>query len=303
MFATPNNDLKILQTYTLYQGLPWIDLDNEVDVRSKENFELALRFSSSVNSGDEFFTDLNGMQMIKRRRQTKLPTQANFYPMSAGVYIEDDTTRMSIHSAQALGVSSLSSGQIEIMLDRRLSSDDNRGLQQGVRDNKRTVAHFRIVIEPMSSSSGNKKEERVGFHSHVGHLATWSLHYPLVKMIGDATPKSISSKNVEQELNCDLHLVTFRTLASPTTYEANERSTAAEKKAAMVMHRVVPDCRSRLTLPDTSCLATGLEIEPLKLISTLKSAKKTSLTNLYEGNKAEQFRLQPNDISSILVSF
>ncbi|CAI2353900.1 unnamed protein product [Caenorhabditis sp. 36 PRJEB53466] len=295
-------DLKVLQTYTLYEGLPWLDLDNEVDVRTKDNFELALRFSTSVNSGDEFFTDLNGMQMIKRRRQSKLPTQANFYPMSAGVYIEDESTRMTIHSAQALGVSSLASGKVEIMLDRRLSSDDNRGVGQGVRDNKRTVAHFRIVVEPMAQG-GSNKDERVGFHSAVGHLATWFLHYPVVKMIGEATPKSISSKNLEQELNCDLHVVTFRTLASPTTYDANESSTAAEKKAALVMHRVVPDCRSRLALSSTSCLATGFQIEPLKLISTLKSAKSTSLTNLYEGQKAEQFQLQPNDVSTILVSF
>ncbi|CAO4379305.1 unnamed protein product [Caenorhabditis nigoni] len=94
-----------------------------------------------------------------------------------------------------------------------------------------------------------------------------------------------------------------RSLASPTTYEANERSTTAEKKAAMVMHRVVPDCRSRLTLPNTSCLSSGLEIEPLKLISTLKSARQTTLTNLYVGQKSEEFKLQPNDVSSILVSF
>lgn len=161
------------------------------------------------------------MQMIKRRRQSKLPTQANFYPMAAGVFIEDEATRLSIHSAQALGVSSLASGQIEIMLDRRLSSDDNRGLQQGVRDNKRTVAHFRIVVEPMSG--GASKEERVGFHSSVGHLATWSLHYPVVKMIGEATPKPVKSKNLEQELNCDLHVVTFRwvnvLLASGSHYQ------------------------------------------------------------------------------------
>uniref|UniRef100_A0A8R1DTP1 Alpha-mannosidase n=1 Tax=Caenorhabditis japonica TaxID=281687 RepID=A0A8R1DTP1_CAEJA len=302
VFTTPVSELKTLQTYTLYQGLPWLDLDNEVDVRSKDNIELALRFSTSVNSGDEFFTDLNGMQMIKRRRQSKLPTQANFYPMSAGVYIEDESTRMSIHSAQALAVASLSSGQIEIMLDRRLSTDDNRGLAQGVRDNKRTVAHFRIVVEPMSAG-GSIKGERVGFHSSVGHLATWSLHYPVVKMIGEATPKSISSKNMEEEMNCDMHVVTFRTLATPTTYDENSRSTFAEKKAALVLHRVVPDCRSRLSLPNSSCLRSGFDVEPIKLIPTLKSAKHTSLTNLYEGQKADKFNLQPNDVSSILVSF
>lgn len=34
-----------------------------------------------------------------------------------------------------------------MMLDRRLSKDDERGLGQGVKDNKLTAAHFRILVE------------------------------------------------------------------------------------------------------------------------------------------------------------
>ena len=43
---------------------------------------------------------------------------------------------MSLIAGQPLGGTSLASGQLEVMLDRRLAQDDNRGLFQGVLDNK-----------------------------------------------------------------------------------------------------------------------------------------------------------------------
>ena len=40
-------------------------------------------------------------------------------------------SRLSLHSAQALGAGVTSTGHIDVILDRRLMQDDNRGLFQG----------------------------------------------------------------------------------------------------------------------------------------------------------------------------
>ena len=56
-----------------------------------------MRLSTGLASGDEFFTDLNGFQMIRRKRMLeKLPLQANYYPIPSMAYIQDTTSRYSL---------------------------------------------------------------------------------------------------------------------------------------------------------------------------------------------------------------
>ena len=73
---------------------------------------------------------------MKRRRLSTLPLQGNFYPVASMMYIQDKKSRLSIVSGQPLGGTSLGSGELEIMLDRKIKLDDHRGLQQGIMDNK-----------------------------------------------------------------------------------------------------------------------------------------------------------------------
>ncbi|XP_042328566.1 alpha-mannosidase 2x isoform X2 [Sceloporus undulatus] len=124
-----------------------------VDIRDHVNKELALRFSTDIESQGTFFTDLNGFQIQPRQYLKKLPLQANFYPMPVMAYIQDMQTRLTLHTAQALGVSSLNNGQLEVILDRRLMQDDNRGLGQGLKDNKRTCNRFRLLLERHSQAN------------------------------------------------------------------------------------------------------------------------------------------------------
>lgn len=53
--------------------------------------------------------------MIKRRRFSKLPTQANYYPLPSVGYIQDNQTRLTIVTGQPLGVASMASGQFEVI--------------------------------------------------------------------------------------------------------------------------------------------------------------------------------------------
>uniref|UniRef100_A0AAY5L1Z2 Alpha-mannosidase n=1 Tax=Esox lucius TaxID=8010 RepID=A0AAY5L1Z2_ESOLU len=124
-----------------------VEICNSVDIRGEFNREIAMRLTSDLDSKDRFFTDLNGFQIQPRRTMAKLPLQANFYPMTSMAYLQDSGTRMTLLSAQSLGSASLKSGQLEVIMDRRLNQDDNRGLGQGVLDNKVTSNSFRLLLE------------------------------------------------------------------------------------------------------------------------------------------------------------
>lgn len=54
--------------------------------------------------------------MVRRQRFAKLPTQANYYPLPAAAYIEDTKTRLTVATAQPLGVASMGTGQIEVVI-------------------------------------------------------------------------------------------------------------------------------------------------------------------------------------------
>ncbi|KAJ2953191.1 hypothetical protein O0L34_g768 [Tuta absoluta] len=151
---------------------------------SVDDIELAMRLATRVHNGDTFYTDLNGMQMIKRRYFEKLPLQANFYPLPAAAYIQDDTHRLNVLTSTPLGMAALQPGEIQVMQDRRLSRDDNRGLNQGVMDNVRTRHNFKLIIE-----TANKPCQKPPHPSHPSgqlslgaHISAQTLLHPLTVM-------------------------------------------------------------------------------------------------------------------------
>uniref|UniRef100_A0A9J8AZH3 Alpha-mannosidase n=1 Tax=Cyprinus carpio carpio TaxID=630221 RepID=A0A9J8AZH3_CYPCA len=154
----------ITHTLRLYniQGVEGqsVEICNTVDIRGETNHEIAMRITSDLNSKDRFFTDLNGYQVQPRKTLAKLPLQANFYPMTSMVYLQDSSARLSLLTAQSLGAASLKSGQLEVIMDRRLNQDDNRGLGQGVLDNKITANSFRLLLEKRSSAEEVYSDER-----------------------------------------------------------------------------------------------------------------------------------------------
>lgn len=54
--------------------------------------------------------------MVRRRYFDKIPLQANFYPLPAATYIEDDSMRFTVLTSTPLGMAALQPGQIEVRL-------------------------------------------------------------------------------------------------------------------------------------------------------------------------------------------
>lgn len=113
-----------------------LSIDNLVNIAGQDNTEFAMRLVTDIDSGQTFYSDLNGLQvcmanfllwyerndnsmsitkqMTKRKKWDQLPLQAQFYPMPAMAYIEDLKARLTLATKQPLGVSSLESGHLEV---------------------------------------------------------------------------------------------------------------------------------------------------------------------------------------------
>uniref|UniRef100_A0A8C3B5H9 Alpha-mannosidase n=1 Tax=Cyclopterus lumpus TaxID=8103 RepID=A0A8C3B5H9_CYCLU len=203
-----------------------IDFTTMVDIRDQTNKELAMRLDTDIQSGDVFYTDLNGFQMQPRRHFLKLPLQANFYPMPSQAYIQDSHHRLTLHTAQSLGVTSLESGQLEVIMDRRLMQDDNRGLGQGLKDNKKTTNRFRLLLE--RRSMGNKSLFLIAttsFPSILSHMTNYFLNHKVLALPvlpkRRGIPPLQTFAPLKSNLPCDFHLLNLRSIQSQVTGKQN----------------------------------------------------------------------------------
>lgn len=89
-----------------------VEIRNLVDIRPMGNTEIVMRLLSGIRNEATFYTDLNGLQLIKRKRLKKLPLQGNYYPVPSQIFIEDEHMRLTLLSGQPLGGSSLDAGQV-----------------------------------------------------------------------------------------------------------------------------------------------------------------------------------------------
>lgn len=160
-----------------------VEIQNVVDLGHMLDTEIVMRISTGVKSGSFFYSDLNGLQWIKRQRFEKLPIQANYYPVPSALFIEDAQYRVTVLSGQALGGSSLKEGELELMQDRRLQRDDNRGLGQGVMDNRKVLHVFKVLLEAREGCKKLDAAHPGGFLTQRAHLESQTLTYPMERLV------------------------------------------------------------------------------------------------------------------------
>ncbi|XP_062062260.1 alpha-mannosidase 2x isoform X2 [Lepus europaeus] len=298
---------QVVRLYNLpgVEGLS-LDMASLVDIRDYVNKELALRIRTDVDSQGTFFTDLNGFQVQPRRYLKKLPLQANFYPMPVMAYIQDAQQRLTLHTAQALGVSSLENGQLEVILDRRLMQDDNRGLGQGLKDNKRTCNRFRLLLERRTAgkSPGEVQDtDSTSYPSLLSHLTSVHLNAPVLALpvAKRQLPGSAlrSFHPLAASLPCDFHLLNLRTLPA-------EDDTLPAPDTALILHRKGFDCGLEAKNLGFNCTTSQGKVALGSLFRGLDVGflQPTSLTLLYPlaaPSNGTDVYLEPMEVSTFRV--
>ena len=86
--------------------------------------EIVSRFYTVMKTGGVFYTDSNGREMLKRKRNSrdtwklnlKEPVAGNYYPVTAKIAIEDPKHRLAVLNDRSQGGSSMFDGTLELMV-------------------------------------------------------------------------------------------------------------------------------------------------------------------------------------------
>ncbi|KAH9509722.1 Alpha-mannosidase 2x [Bulinus truncatus] len=257
-----------------------VDISNIVDIRTTQNKEVGMRIHTNIENPDHvFYSDLNGFQMQKRKYYQKLTLQGNVYPMPTMAYLQDGMRRVSVLSAQSAGAANLIPDSMDVMLDRRLSQDDNRGLGQGVLDNHPTLSKFRLLFEKRSAAAQVVTPES-SFPSLLGQLSSLALIHPVFVM-----PRNVQGKEyplnkemllLTDSLPCEVHLLNLRVLQHGD--DQKELQYVPKDSSLLLLRNFPHDCG--FAAPHLSCLSTDGKIVLSKLFSNaeVKESVQTSLT-------------------------
>lgn len=194
-----------------------IHLENALDFGGSENLldtELFMRFVTNIQNSDPpiMYTDSNGFHMQERKYVADAGIPGNYFPITTMAYIEDQQVRLSLLTNHAHGAASIATGRLEIMLDRRIIYDDDRGLAEGVVDNTKITNEFWLLPEYFESvyfNWGNEISRPSMFANHMSN----SLNYPInLFSIIEWDPRKIIPviKLFRECFPCDVHVVNLR---------------------------------------------------------------------------------------------
>lgn len=120
-----------------------------IPIDDNQGKEVISRFSSDIQTGSYFYTDSNGREFVTRRLNYRPtwplnvtePIAGNYYPVNAAAYIKDTGRQLSLLNDRSQAGASINSGQIEMMIQRRLLADDSRGVGEPLNETDGITAY------------------------------------------------------------------------------------------------------------------------------------------------------------------
>lgn len=102
--------------------------------------EVITKITANMVTDKVFYTDSNGRDFLKRVRDYRedwplivtQPVAGNYYPLNLGIFTNDSKSELSILVDRATGGASIKDGELELMLHRRMITDDGRGVGEAL---------------------------------------------------------------------------------------------------------------------------------------------------------------------------
>ncbi|XP_051024475.1 lysosomal alpha-mannosidase-like [Acomys russatus] len=159
------------QVVRLYPGQRHLELEwtvGPIPVQDGWGKEIISRFHTPMKTEGQFYTDSNGREILKRRRDYR-PTwrlyqtervAGNYYPVNTRIYMTDGHMQLTVLTDRSQGGSSLQDGSLELMVHRRLLADDGRGVDEALiesGDGKRVRGHHLVLLSSVRDAAARHR--------------------------------------------------------------------------------------------------------------------------------------------------
>ncbi|XP_072948571.1 lysosomal alpha-mannosidase-like [Epargyreus clarus] len=136
----------VTQIIRLYRGEEFVELEwiiGPVPVGNDLGKEVVTIFKTNISNNGDFFTDSNSRQMMKRNcwnktssTPQKKPVPACYYPVTSRICLQslNSSVEMCVLTDRTQGGTSYDEGELELMMHRRLLTDDGFGLEESLNE-------------------------------------------------------------------------------------------------------------------------------------------------------------------------
>ncbi|UJR27289.1 hypothetical protein I4U23_008584 [Adineta vaga] len=244
------------QSIRLLDNSPYIEFDWIVG-RLEPNVEFVTEYRSKdlVNEGI-FYTDSSGRSLMKRKRDQRdgytfaqsEASAGNYYPLVTGIILKDEKKdlQMSIVTDRAEGGGSIQDGQIEIMIHRRVATDDGLGVSETL--NEIGVDNRGLVVRGRHLLALTNMEEGIKFFREHALKSVWK---PIIAFRHDLTNEPLDYKSwslLNTKLPSQVNVLTVEPISQENNvltilfrvehfYEPNEHSTLS-KSITLDMNKI-----------------------------------------------------------------
>ncbi|XP_026322545.1 lysosomal alpha-mannosidase-like [Hyposmocoma kahamanoa] len=192
----------ITQIIRLYRGEEFIEIEwvvGPVPIGNDLGKEIVTIFNTNITNNGVFHTDSNGRQMMKRTcwnetssQQQKKPVSACYFPVTSRICIQsyNSSAAMCVLTDRTHGGTSYNEGELELMVHRRLLTDDGFGLEESLNEEAHGVGLVVKGRHRILFGNFRQEVEDQSFNERIAQAARrWDMEPMLFFTSGDKVNK------------------------------------------------------------------------------------------------------------------